>query len=704
MSRRRPGGRPTSVGGGAGTRCGVAGRRPDTRSIGTPTPHRAHRGSVRGLAPDPHRAARTAANSTPDEHRAGSITGAATRTRSARCGCGAAARAVSRRGARTRSEPVADVSRNRPLARAGRKISSYGGRPPSAGSGNTSWMASVPPTATCGRPAGVVGARRLDAVAAVDEHERGGRRPVAGDRRATRPTTAITWSSSPASWIVRPEGRQRVHLADAGVDDGRVVPLPAGLVLLRPAVVVDGEHHGAGLTGGGAEPDRRAPAVRADLDERCAGHGRGGGERGGVQRVALVGRHEPLGGQRVLPPVRPQPWQRRLGAPEAPCHAAGPRQNGAVQAALDDLVTLLDLEPIEVNIFRGRSPDENRQRVFGGQVAGQALVAAARTVDDPARLVHSLHAYFLRPGDPTVPILYEVDRIRDGRSFTTRRVVAIQHGRAIFNLQASFHVPEPGPDHQVPMPARTARPGVAARLGTTRMAPYKDQIGRVVRPAPPDRPALRRRRPDAAARAPAADSQRVWLRADGHLPDDPVAPRLHRHLRQRHDAARHDRAAVRAGRGTARACRWPASTTRCGSTGRSAPTSGCCTTSTPSSTGAHAAWPAGRSSPPTAAWWSAWSKRAWSTGRPVTARRAVGASLASPSRSSRPACSDDDATRGHVADRDHGRPATSRPAPPAPALRRRRPPDRRRRRDRRPRRHRRPRPTTAPTPTGAGPP
>src|SRR6201986_1331912 len=104
--------------------------------------------------------------------------------------------------------------------------------------------------------------------------------------------------------------------------------------------------------------------------------------------------------------------------------------------ALGRLIELLDLEQIEVNIFRGRSPDENRQRVFGGQVAGQALVAAARTVEDRSRMVHSLHAYFLRPGDPTVPILYEVDRIRDGRSFTTRRVVAVQHGRAIFNLSA----------------------------------------------------------------------------------------------------------------------------------------------------------------------------------------------------------------------------------------------------------------------------
>ena len=113
------------------------------------------------------------------------------------------------------------------------------------------------------------------------------------------------------------------------------------------------------------------------------------------------------------------------------------------QDALDDVLTLLDIEPIEVNIFRGVQPDEDRQRVFGGQVAGQALVAAARTVEEGVA-VHSLHSYFLRPGDPSIPILYEVDRIRDGRSFVTRRVVAIQHGRAIFNLQASFHTDEAG--------------------------------------------------------------------------------------------------------------------------------------------------------------------------------------------------------------------------------------------------------------------
>jgi len=186
---------------------------------------------------------------------------------------------------------------------------------------------------------------------------------------------------------------------------------------------------------------------------------------------------------------------------------------------LDDLIALLDLEVIEVNIFRGVSPDENRQRVFGGQVAGQALVAAARTIDDPGRLVHSLHAYFLRPGDPTVPILYEVDRIRDGRSFTTRRVVAIQHGKAIFNLQASFHRAEPGLDFQEPM-ADVPDPATLPDFAT-RMAPHRERLGewydrprpidtRYVDSAPTDR------------EGPQPPTQKVWLRADGPLPDDPV--------------------------------------------------------------------------------------------------------------------------------------------------------------------------------------
>ena len=118
--------------------------------------------------------------------------------------------------------------------------------------------------------------------------------------------------------------------------------------------------------------------------------------------------------------------------------------------AVDDLLQILDLERLEINLFRGNSPQVGWQRVFGGQVIGQALVAACRTVE--GREPHSLHAYFLLGGDPKVPIIYEVDRIRDGRSFTTRRVIAIQHGQPIFSMSVSFHLREPGLEHAFPMP------------------------------------------------------------------------------------------------------------------------------------------------------------------------------------------------------------------------------------------------------------
>ena len=195
------------------------------------------------------------------------------------------------------------------------------------------------------------------------------------------------------------------------------------------------------------------------------------------------------------------------------------REDDPVTEALDTLVAVLDLEPIEVNIFRGVSPEENRQRTFGGQVAGQALVAAARTVE-PERMVHSLHAYFLRPGNPSRPILYEVDRIRDGRSFTTRRVVAIQNGRAIFNLQASFKAFEPGGvDHQMRMP--DAPPPTSLPTFGERMAPLADKYPEwVSRPRPFD---LRFVSPPNRALEPGrAAHQQVWLRADGQLPDDPM--------------------------------------------------------------------------------------------------------------------------------------------------------------------------------------
>ena len=128
-----------------------------------------------------------------------------------------------------------------------------------------------------------------------------------------------------------------------------------------------------------------------------------------------------------------------------------------MSTAMQELLSILDLEQIEHNLYRGRSPKENWQRVFGGQTIAQALVAAQRTVE-ANRHVHSLHGYFMRPGDTSAPVVYEVDRIRDGGSFTTRRVVAIQHGHAIFSLEASFQADEDGLDHQIPMPLDVAAP------------------------------------------------------------------------------------------------------------------------------------------------------------------------------------------------------------------------------------------------------
>src|SRR5438309_8688112 len=190
-----------------------------------------------------------------------------------------------------------------------------------------------------------------------------------------------------------------------------------------------------------------------------------------------------------------------------------------MQKPLDDLIALLDLEELEVNLFRGRSPQENRQRVFGGQVAGQALVAAGRTVERGR--VHSLHAYFLRPGDPHVPIIYDVDRIRDGNSFKTRRVVAIQHGRAIFNLSASFHVDEPGPEHQLAMPD-VPDPETLPTF-QERMAPYRDLLGDFLdRPRPMDARHVTKTPLERAAGEPLPPRQQVWIKADGRLPHDPL--------------------------------------------------------------------------------------------------------------------------------------------------------------------------------------
>jgi acyl-CoA thioesterase-2 len=189
--------------------------------------------------------------------------------------------------------------------------------------------------------------------------------------------------------------------------------------------------------------------------------------------------------------------------------------------SVDELVELLDLEVIEDGLFRGRQPYTSLQRVFGGQVLGQALAAGHRTVPT-ARAVHSLHAYFLRPGDPAVPLIYDVQNLRDGRSFSARRVAARQHGQPIFFLSASFHAAEPGPDHQDLAP-RTARPETLPTLGsyTEERAPYSLDLDR-------EWAALDVRH--AGASYPGSDLldpvhpavTRIWMRASGRLPDDPV--------------------------------------------------------------------------------------------------------------------------------------------------------------------------------------
>lgn len=190
-----------------------------------------------------------------------------------------------------------------------------------------------------------------------------------------------------------------------------------------------------------------------------------------------------------------------------------------------ELVELFDIEPIDDNLFRGRQPDTSLQRVFGGQVAAQALIAAARTTSGMS--VHSLHSYFLRPGDTAVPIVYDVESLRDGRSFATRRVLARQHGRPIYAMTANFQVAEEGLEHHDPMPAvRPPEEGftlaqLSARGGgdeSLAMAQWEAEwaaldvrylgnsnVGGVSDPAD-DRP----------ARA------QVWVRADGRLSDDPL--------------------------------------------------------------------------------------------------------------------------------------------------------------------------------------
>lgn len=193
-----------------------------------------------------------------------------------------------------------------------------------------------------------------------------------------------------------------------------------------------------------------------------------------------------------------------------------------MKKALQDVLDLLDLEPIEINMFRGISPAEGWQRVYGGQVIGQALVAASRTVEDENRIAHSLHGYFLRPGDTTIPIVYSVDRIRDGKSFNTRRVVAIQKGRPIFSMSVSFQVMEEGLHHQIPMPEAAAPEDCPSQEDLRKNyindipEEYRDNF--LNREDPIEmrfQDGMNDFKPD-----PMPPHQRVWIRAVDKMPDD----------------------------------------------------------------------------------------------------------------------------------------------------------------------------------------
>ena len=197
-----------------------------------------------------------------------------------------------------------------------------------------------------------------------------------------------------------------------------------------------------------------------------------------------------------------------------------PARTDETSSAVANLLSILDLEPLEDNLFRGRSPQQSWQRVYGGQILGQALVAAVRTVP-PERIAHSLHAYFLQPGDLSRPIIYGVDRVRDGGSFTTRRVTATQHGRPMFVMSVSFHKMEPGLDHQVTMPKvpmpeelpseQDLKAKMIAELPESMRKYWESERPIELRPLDVSRYFAREKR---------APEQNIWMRATGRLPDD----------------------------------------------------------------------------------------------------------------------------------------------------------------------------------------
>ena len=197
-----------------------------------------------------------------------------------------------------------------------------------------------------------------------------------------------------------------------------------------------------------------------------------------------------------------------------------------MHSSLSEVIDLLTLERLEDNFFRGESRDIGSPQVFGGQILGQALSAAHRTVEN--RIPHSLHAYFLRPGDFNLPVIYQVERSRDGGSYSNRRVVAIQHGRPILNLAASFKTPEDGLEHQVEMPEVPGPEGLTslADINQAMLDKVPEKMRRFLAHKPPFefRPIEAPKFIEPGARTPVKN---IWMRACGQLPED---PELHRNL------------------------------------------------------------------------------------------------------------------------------------------------------------------------------
>ena len=187
-----------------------------------------------------------------------------------------------------------------------------------------------------------------------------------------------------------------------------------------------------------------------------------------------------------------------------------------MSASLDELIRILTLEPIEVTLFRGVSPPEERQRIFGGQVVAQALMAAYKTVG--GQVCHSLQSYFIRPGDPSIPVLYQVERSRDGKSFATRRVIAIQKGEQIFTMACSFQTPEDGYEHQSEMPTPKYSPEEVGKFVEAWIKSQPEENTRWLRNAPIEMRAIDP--VDVSKPVPKPPQQSVWLRARSDAGDD----------------------------------------------------------------------------------------------------------------------------------------------------------------------------------------